>query len=206
MKKILTTLAVAFALLSVTASSSEQTLAKQELRQRLAGLKTYQASFQQQVFDTQGSVIQSANGVITLRQPNQMSWQVLGDDESLIMADGDTIWQQDNFSEYVVAIPQQDTVSNNPLILLAQPEGEHWQQFNVSANNNVFTVSAIAEDAIVTELQLVFETDILASFSFTDSQSQRSAITFTDVNQGLDIAPETFIYKVPDGFDLDDQR
>lgn len=212
MKKYFVNVAVIAGLLcsSVCAANngeSNDEEAKASLRQKLVLINTFEGDFTQQVIDHTEQVVQTTEGKITLQQPSQLLWQVTGMDESLILADGQTIWQEDSFSEYTIAIPQADTVNSNPLILLAQPESEHWNDFFVSSTQpGVYSIDTRSSDAMIKTLILTFNEDKLEGFIFVDNQQQRSEIAFSNVKQGHELSSDTFKYELPPGFDLDDQR
>lgn len=180
--------------------------AMNELKQRLSLLKTFTGAFEQQVVDAQGEMLQEATGELILKQPNLMLWRVDEPDENLLVADGETLWFMDPFVEQVVASNQADSVANNPIILLTDGTNETWDQFVVTQQDNTFTVSAKDPKTQVTQLTLSFESNTLASLSLTDRQQQISTLVFANVKQNMPISSDVFLFSVPDGYELDDQR
>ena len=66
MKKIV----VGFGLLMLSAVAQAAQTQAEQLKYKLAGLNSFQASFQQQVVDAQNKVVQAdGEGVLTLQQP-----------------------------------------------------------------------------------------------------------------------------------------
>lgn len=177
-----------------------------ELQAKLSNLKTYQANFSQQVVDAQGEVLQNAQGQLTLMQPNKLHWQVAEPNENILIADGTTLWHVDPFVEQVVAIDQNQAIENNPMILLTNPQSDAWQDFLVSRQDNDFVIEAKAADAQIAKLTVSFEGDTLASLKIADHQQQTSHLQFTDIEQNQPIDEKLFIFSLPDGYELDDQR
>jgi outer membrane lipoprotein carrier protein len=169
-------------------------------------LHNFQATFTQRVTDADGEVLQEAQGNIVLKQPNRLYWQLDAPYESVMIADGDTLWNVDPFVEQVVAIDQAQAVKNNPLILLTQPLSDAWDTFTVSRQNNTFVIQTIQTDSPITRLTLNFQGEALVALSMQDSQQQTSVLEFSDARQNQTIADSVFTFHLPQGFDLDDQR
>ncbi len=180
--------------------------AKQQLQAKLATLFSYQAAFSQTVTDSDGNLLQQAKGHIVLQQPNKLLWQLHAPDESTLLADGQNIWNIDPFLEQVVVYSADAALTDNPLILLTNPKSEQWQDYTVAKNDQQFTISAINPGAGISELQLSFSDDTLEALKSTDAQQQTSELRFSDIQQNKTLATSTFIFVMPEGFELDDQR
>ena len=189
-------------------SSSQQDTQQVQLslKKKLAGLKSFVAKFEQTVTDAQQLVLQNSQGSITLEQPNKMLWEVSEPNENILIADGMTLWHVDPFVEQVVAMDQQKAVINNPIMLLTSPDSDAWNDFAISQQDNVFFVDAKGEESQIARLELVFTGNTLTMLTFVDRQQQRSELIFTDIQQNIDISQEMFVFSLPAGFDLDDQR
>ncbi|MEP4889732.1 MAG: outer membrane lipoprotein chaperone LolA [Aliiglaciecola sp.] len=188
-------------------ANQQQEFAGEQLKRKLLTLKTFTAAFEQKVTDGQGELVQESSGQMTLKQPNLMIWKVNAPDENLMVADGTTLWYSDPFVEQVTAINQADSVSNNPIVLLTNPSNEQWSEFTISySDDEVYSIIAISPESQISELKLKFENNQLSQLSFIDRQQQTSELTFSDVKQNIQIGDEQFVFAIPDGFDLDDQR
>lgn len=180
--------------------------AEQALKQKLKGLHSYQAEFTQKVVDATGETVQQAKGKLQLQQPDKLVWQLYAPDESKLIADGNTVWQVDPFVEQVVAVNQQQAIANNPLVLLAQPDSQHWQDFSVSEQDNQFVINSRATDSQVVSLTLNFDGQQLTQLRILDRQQQTSTMTFSHIQQNIPLDPALFQFSLPKGYDLDDQR
>ncbi|WP_166423862.1 outer membrane lipoprotein chaperone LolA [Paraglaciecola sp. 20A4] len=176
------------------------------LKSRLQTLHNFSASFTQKVTDANHEILQEATGVIKLKQPNKLYWELNPPNENILIADGTTLWNIDPFVEQVTAINQEQAVANNPLILLTQPNSAAWEDFTVSHSNDTFRIDAKNADSAVRSLVLVFENDQLNSMSMQDSQQQISDLYFNDIQQNKTISENIFSFSLPQGYDLDDQR
>lgn len=180
--------------------------AKQQLKLKLAELKTYQANFSQTVVDIENTVLQQAKGKIILQQPNKLSWELFAPNESVLLADGDNIWNIDPFLEQVVVYGADAALENNPLILLTNPNSSQWQEFNVSGTNEEFIITPVTANASITSLRLVFNDNVLVELESLDGQQQKSHLLFSDIQQNNALSGDTFIFVMPQGYELDDQR
>ena len=185
---------------------AEESAARQ-LKQKLQLLNTFNAGFSQTVIDAQGELVQESTGELTLKQPNLMIWQVNAPDENLLVADGETLWYSDPFVEQVTAVLQSQSVANNPVVLLTDPSNQSWQDFKVSYHDDHFIVAAKMPESQIAQLKLYFDqANQLIKLSFVDRQQQVSELIFSDIRQNLPIGSEQFVFVIPDGYELDDQR
>lgn len=183
------------------------TKAKDDLKLLLNALKTYKAQFKQLVVDGQGELLQESIGYLVLKQPNLMLWNVIEPDENRLIADGETLWYVDPFVEQVTAVHQAQSVANNPVVLLTDPENDSWQDFDIRYINNEYVIEAIKPESHIARLVLNFdETGTLSGLRFTDRQEQKSELVFSDIQQNLAVSSDMFIFSLPEGFEMDDQR
>ena len=179
---------------------------KQKLKVKLAMLSTYQANFTQTVVDIENTLLQQASGRIVLQQPNNLYWELFEPNESVLLADGDNIWNVDPFLEQVVVYGSGAALENNPLILLTNPDSSQWQEFEVSQSDDQFIITPLVFNGGIESLRLVFDGDTLVELESQDGQQQKSVLLFTDIKQNHSLPVDTFIFVMPDGYELDDQR
>lgn len=179
---------------------------KQELKDKLYNLRTYQANFTQTVTDSEGTVLQQAKGKIAMSQPNKLYWELLEPNESVLLADGNTLWNIDSFMEQVVAYDQNSAIENNPLILLTDPYSQKWQDYSVAVSVEQFIIEPISATGSIEVLRLFFKGDQLLGLETRDTQQQTSRLAFSDIQQNKDIQQSMFSFSLPMGYELDDQR
>jgi outer membrane lipoprotein carrier protein len=179
---------------------------KQQLKVKLAMLSTYQANFTQTVVDIENTLLQQASGRIVLQQPNNLYWELFEPNESVLLADGGNIWNVDPFLEQVVVYGSGAALENNPLILLTNPDSSQWQEFEVSQSDDQFIITPLVFNGGIESLRLVFDGDTLVELESQDGQQQKSVLLFTDIKQNHSLPVDTFIFVMPDGYELDDQR
>jgi len=180
--------------------------AKQQLKAKLLKLETYQANFTQTVVDIENTLLQQATGRIVLQQPNKFFWELFEPNESVLLADGDNIWNIDPFLEQVVVNSADVALENNPLILLTNPASSQWQEFEVSQLDGQFIITPREPNGGIDSLRLVFNNDTLVELETQDGQQQKSLLVFSDIKQNHSLPADTFLFVMPDDYELDDQR
>ena len=180
--------------------------AKQQLKVKLALLASYQANFTQTVVDIENTILQQATGKLVLQQPNNLYWELFEPNESVLLADGTNIWNVDPFLEQVVVYGANTALENNPLILLTNPDSSKWQEFEVSHSDSQFIITPLTLNGGIESLRLVFKGDFLVELESQDGQQQKSLLLFDNIKQNNVLPADTFIFVMPDGYELDDQR
>lgn len=179
---------------------------KENLQRHLSQLSSFSAHFSQTVVDAQGELLQEAQGELKLKQPSRMMWHVTAPDESVLIADGTTLWHSDPFVEQVTASDQAKSVANNPIILLTSNDPSIWQQFDVVQDGDDFAIHSLDPQTQVEKLTLTFSDDTLVSLQMIDRQQQVNTLVFSSIQQNGAMSDDIFIFTIPDGFELDDQR
>jgi outer membrane lipoprotein carrier protein len=203
LKPLLLLLAVLY---NSTYAQTNDLNAKQQLKVKLASLATYQANFTQTVVDIENTVLQQATGRIQLQQPNNLYWELFEPNESVLLADGEIIWNVDPFLEQVVVYGSDAALENNPLILLTNPDSSKWDEFEVIQSDAQFIITPLELNGGIESLRLLFKGDKLVELESQDGQQQKSLLSFSEIKQNKALAADTFIFVMPAGYELDDQR
>jgi outer membrane lipoprotein carrier protein len=181
--------------------------AKADLRRLLAQFTYLRANFSQQIKDLQGEVLQQSSGQIFLEKPQKLRWSVTMPEESLLIADGKTVYNVDPFVEQVTLIDQADLTANNPLMLLVSDEEAQWQNVNIVKNENGYLLRPADANASISQVVLTFDAEQnLSSLSSVDKQQQLNVISFSDVLTNLTPPADQFTFVAPTGWVIDDQR
>lgn len=183
------------------------TSAEDNLKEKLAKFTSFSTQFNQSVTDTFGELLQTAEGKLYLKRPNLLHWQSLPPNELTLVADGTTVWYADPFAEQVIAMDQNHAAENHPIMLLADVASPQWQQYSVSQEDDQhFVLTAKSQDTDILTMTVVFKEGQLSEIMMLDSMEQVNKLQFFESLSNLDLSSELFLYSVPDGFDLDDQR
>ncbi|MEC8375938.1 MAG: outer membrane lipoprotein chaperone LolA, partial [Pseudomonadota bacterium] len=115
--------------------SSALVSATDSLKALLADMKQYRATFNQTVVDAQQNVVHEAQGVLTMTRPNKLRWETTFPDETLLIADGEAVWNVDTFVEQVTVLSQESAIKDNPIVLLTASDNATWSQFSITELN-----------------------------------------------------------------------
>lgn len=179
-----------------------------ELRSLLAKTTTFQADFEQQITDSENRVLQNAEGKIVLAKPNKMRWQTTFPDDTLLVADGISVYNVDSAVEQMTIFEQDDIGKNNPLMLLVSNDQSKWEQVTVNrtAQKGQFVILNTNENAILTSVLLTFNESQLVELESSDIQGQSNKLVFKNGVSNAILADDVFDIQIPDEYIIDDQR
>lgn len=180
--------------------------AKQSVKDKLNAMRTFSARFQQVVTDATGEELQSADGIILLSQPQKLYWESMEPNEMQLIADGETLWHVDPFVEQVIAIDQKDAAQNHPIMLLAQKDSLLWNDYLVEQNGDTYILTSTDNQSDFVSLTLTFDDKNLKGLAILDKMEQLNTLLFTNVVQNGSIVQQRFVFSMPEGYELDDQR
>lgn len=194
---------------SVNNTENETKIIKSSLMKKLATLDFFSANFKQQVLDADGNELQNALGTLAVKKPNLVNWKTAKPDESLIISDGSTLWFFDPFVEQVSAYLLEKALMNTPILLLTSSDPSLWQHYSVSSlDENNYLIHANDNNAQVKTLELRFKesSNVLESFTILDATGQLSLFKLSKFDVENSPVNSLFIFEIPEGIELDDQR
>ena len=191
----------------------------------LSNMKQFRAGFDQTVVDAQQNVVHEAQGTLTMTRPNKLRWETTFPDETLLVADGDAVWNVDTFVEQVTVLSQDNAIKDNPIVLLTSTDEAIWSKFSISqmssgvSTNNLasginndnalqsYQITPKEEGGQILTLTLTFNQDNeLALLNMLDAQQQISTLVFNNIETRFPVPADTFSVDIPDSFIVDDQR
>lgn len=204
------------------------------LKALLSDMRQFRANFAQTVVDAQQNVVHEAQGVLTMTRPDKLRWETTFPDETLLIADGEAVWNVDTFVEQVTVLSQANAIKDNPVMLLTSNDDSTWSMFSISQLDNAlsklsgqknklgqksrsgqentsslrsFQITPKQQGGQILTLTLTFNSNNeLAALTMLDAQQQISTLTFSDIETTFPLAADTFEVEVPDSFIIDDQR
>lgn len=180
--------------------------AEQILQRKLATIKTFSASFEQQVYDAEHQVLQQGKGQLILKQPALFRFETTEPEPNLFIGDGTTLWFYNEVLEQLTLYDAAAEVNRTPFVLLTSTDPALWAQYQVSRQAEQYVISAKDADSAVKQLILSFSGDALASMQVVDINGQRSEFSFTTVQLNIELEQGLFQFEPPAGTDIDDQR
>ena len=183
--------------------------AKSDLQKQLQQITSFDAQFIQIVTDEQNNTLQEAKGSLQLQQPNQLRWQQIAPEETLLITSGERTYYFDSFAEQVTIMDTQSLINSTPFVLLTHHQDEQiWQNYAVVENKGVFELTPIDdEQSQVKRLDIVFDKKAqgFAKISIVDATGQQTEFTFKDSKLNQPLISSLFEFVLPEGVAVDDQ-
>lgn len=196
----------ALAALLFSATTNLWAAAVDELQQRLAGVSSYSADFNQRVTTADGKLVQEGSGKFQVKRPNLFRLDTKKPQESQIIADGKTLWYYDPFVQQVTARKTEDAIDNTPFILLTSNDPKQWAQYSVSQKDDTFTLKPKAKDSAIKQFEVRIDNNgLLRNFSTIEQDGQANLYMLRNMNN-VTLDNKLFQFSVPKGVELDDQR
>lgn len=199
---------------AVEATEQAVTTAKEELQNILQSVMYFSADFEQEINDFSGQKVGEGTGAFSLLKPNYMHWETKTPDESVIIADGESVWLYDPFIEQASVYNLTASIANTPILLLTTHDKQLWDKFTVTkVNELMYNIVSDDINSQIKTLNLVFihkknaqPQKQLSSFSMEDASGQVSTINLSNVDYANKPEDELFKFTLPEGAYLDDQR
>lgn len=179
-----------------------------ELRERLSNLQSLQGEFAQSVYEN-NQLLYEGNGYFSLARPSNIRWESVSPDPSLLIADGETLWYFNPVIEQVSVFNQSETMQANPLLVILDTDSDHWAQFEISYQAEVWSIRDPRQTGFMDTVQLRFDQNnpsLLTWISIDDGLGQRSDFKLVNTQLNIGIASHVFQMDIPAGVDVDDQR
>lgn len=187
-------------------SANAWATAAQELEARLAKITGLQANFNQRVLSPEGKEINQGAGTLALRRPNLFRWETKLPDETLLVADGKTLWYFDPFVEQVTAMWVSEATAQTPFVLLTSNDKNAWARYNITQQGDNFTLSPKDGASATADFRVkVSKAGKISEFAIIEQDGQQSQFSLDKVQYQLP-AMSLFTFTPPAGVALDDQR
>lgn len=202
MKKLLA------ASLFTLASMAAQADAVQTLKAFVRDVNSGHAQFTQTVTSPDGAKKKTSSGRFEFLRPNRFRFSYLKPFEQDIVADGHKVWIYDADLNQVSSRKFSQALGATPAALLAG--GSLEQDFdlaNLPAKDGMEWAQATpkARDSAFQSVRVGFRGAELAAVEITDSFSQTSLLTFTQMQANAAVSPERFKFSIPAGADVLEQ-
>ncbi|MCT7942878.1 outer membrane lipoprotein chaperone LolA [Shewanella holmiensis] len=179
------------------------------LRGKLTNIDNLHAKFQQKVTDVNNKPIQTGNGIFALSYPNKFYWHLTEPDESLIVADGSSLWIYNPFAEEVTVMDVSQAVDASPIALLVHRDEATWSQYNVKQSakkSDCFDIVPKEAKGSVIAVTVCFNNNQLSAFDLTDEQGNLSQFSLLEQRSVTPTEQSLFHFALPENVDIDDQR
>ena len=181
-------------------------VALEQLESFIQDIETFEADFEQTLYDSDSEPLQKSIGTIKLKRPGKFVWTYLSPEQQQIVADGERIWMYDKDLEQVTVNSITDRIAGTPLVLLmrAAPLEDSFsiEELGSSDGVNWVELTPKADSSDFEQVFIGLNADGLAAMELRDNFGQATQIIFTDFNAGVDLADALFEFTVPEGVDV----
>jgi outer membrane lipoprotein carrier protein len=190
------------------APASGDMAAATQLAAILSDTRTLQADVSQLTLDQDGREIQEFEARIILSKPDHFSWEIISPYNELLLADGKRIWRYEPDLEQVTIEPFSDDLERTPALLLNGDAKAIAESYSISSadmdfgSKVRFILHPKSPDSLFERLSLTFSGHILEEMQFEDSLGQKTSLTFSNLVANEPIAPDVFIFHVPEGLEV----
>jgi outer membrane lipoprotein carrier protein len=180
--------------------------ATEDLQSRLQNLDGIVATFDQTISNSQGFLIEQANGTLHLAKP-RFRWEVQAPFPQIILANGDQIQIYDPDLEQVTERQIDGSLDQAPLALLTRSDlmlDQHFAVQLISEEQGTahFVLQPLADDALFSSLEMIFQQDRLSTLVISDHAGQQTLIRFADYQSRQVIQSSVFELVFPPGTDF----
>jgi outer membrane lipoprotein carrier protein len=198
--------ALLFLLFLHTAAMAQSGPARSQLEQFSQDLQTLQASFDQLVMGTDGSVEDESAGRLWLSRPQLFRWEYGGDFPELLVADGEHVWIYDEMLEQVTVKDQSRLSSDSPLTLLTDLSrlDEQFEVRELGDDNGMqlLELKARRQDAEFERVLLGLRGQTLVLMAMEDAFGLRTEIRFRDIERNPPLDRDLFRFDPPPDTDV----
>lgn len=209
----LTVMAVLLGLASLNAAQAVVSAidpATDRLEQRLASWENLQGNFKQEIYGDTEELIESTRGVLHLKKPGKLRWEVSSRDKTLIVSDGKHIWHYDPELQQAT-VDVFDLKSTSPLLFLTgntQHLGKNFMVKEVSGllcneqADACFEMTPRSSDAMFQWIRIGFAKGALLGLEFLDQLGQHGWISFSKMKVNKPMSDSLFHFDPPKGTDV----
>jgi outer membrane lipoprotein carrier protein len=174
-----------------------------ELQTLLNNIKSMQAEFKQTVYSEQKKVVQTYNGNMVFKKPNQFRWEVTKPDPSLLITDGNKLWNYDVLLEQVTVQKYTANKDLTPLSIVLDASDNLTINFLVERQTfDCYKLTPVQENANFVNMGICFKKGVISTVNVLDHLGQNSKFEFSRVKNNISIGEKQFAFKPPAGVDV----
>lgn len=170
------------------------------------GLVSLDGTFEQQVFNGDGSLREEAKGTVSLKAPRLFRWQYDTPYEQLVVADGTHVWLYDIDLEQVTVKRQADQEAQSPLVVLTDPASLDSRYAVTESGRHDgldwLTLKPKTADGEFQQAELGLGANGLERMHLEDSLGGRTQIVFSSWQRNPVLPADRFTFKPPAGVDV----
>ena len=173
-------------------------------------VSSFRASFWQILRDESGELIEEESGEFWLKRPGRFRWHYVDPSVRQIVASSNEVWMYDADLDQVTVRALTGELEQTPAALLV---GELSALDNyritgrrLSAAHTEISLEPLSGKGDFETVTLDFTNDVFSGLELMDRFGQRTEIVFTNIKINPGLEDKLFLFAIPDGADLLDQR
>lgn len=178
----------------------------------LGDIHSVSANFQQQLYASDGYLIQDNSGSMVVAAPGRIRWLVESPMEQWVISDGSTLWLYDPDLEQVIIRPFDQNLAEAPALLLTGDTEQLSSAFLVDFDEPEteaadserchFRLTPRDDQSLYRELKLLLKDGLPTGITIIDSLDQRTLISFDNAVLNGEIGANLFTFEPPPGVDV----
>jgi outer membrane lipoprotein carrier protein len=179
--------------------------AKDFLNNYLGSLSTFQANFEQRIYNDNGTLLEKSSGKMYVQRPNKFRWVYEKPYSQLIVADGERVWIYDNDLDQVTVKNMNTALGKTPAFLLSSNRNvnKDFRVRQIAYTRKAFELIPKDKQAAFKKIRIKFnQYNHLKGFELLDNLDQKSYIYFRRVKKNKTIDQGLFIFTPPAGSDI----
>ena len=194
-------------LVMAASNAANSDTVSQRLSALLQPIETLSASFSQQLFDADGTLIESAEGVFKLAKPGKMLWHIIEPMEQKLVSDGTVLWIYDPDLEQVVIESFTDKIKTTPITLLTGDVTDLDERYTIALKETakdtvLFTLTPSNSSSLFSHIAIEFMGSTPQSIVIMDTFDQRTVIEFGELSVNPILDDAIFSFVIPNQVDV----
>ncbi len=179
---------------------------EETLFESLRTLTSLKANFFQQVVDSEGKIIQEAEGIFELKKPGRFRWHYAPPNSQHIVADGKNLWLFDVELAQATVQPIEQTLGSAPIILLTdlKPLSDDFEIRAMPESSGLEWVTLVpkVQDTEFYRIEIGLDGNVIREMRLYDHFEQNTIIRFSEINTAASLPDSRFVFFIPDGIDV----
>jgi outer membrane lipoprotein carrier protein len=165
------------------------------------------ADFSQTVEGAAFAQAETSRGTLKMLRPGRFRWDYTEPYAQQIVADGERLWIYDVDLQQVIVKPLDEALGDTPALLLSG-DGQVSQRFDIKElmgrGDGLLWVQLTPKqkDTGFKRVRLGFDAHFLRSMELVDGFDQLTRLAFSNVETGLKLPADTFVFVPPQGVDV----
>ncbi len=188
-----------------TAEARRLAGAAERLDSLLEATETLRARFEQRVYDSTGRVLDEARGEVEIARPGRFRWVYAAPYEQVLVTDGAQVWMYDVDLEQVSVSRVEQAIAGSPAMLLGGGRlAEGFELVDAWADEGLEWVVLVPRqrDSDFRRIALGHDGTLIRRMELTDALGQRTVVVFADIERGVELPAERFVFTAPAGVDV----